>query len=95
MLLAERASRTQSNRKWCLVGFAAVLAVLWAITGTFDDFYGADVGPAMRRELGAFAYAYTILAPLESVAPIAVVLAWGLKMLKKPRQWPNGGRSTT
>ncbi len=62
------------RRRWALALLAGTLAVLWASAGAFDDFYSADVGPAMRRELSAAqANAYAILLPIESAAPAVAV----------------------
>ena len=69
--LSGRRSRGAWNR---LVGLAAAaLAITWAVAGTFDDFLSADVGPAMRQELGALAIWYALALFVASAAPVIVV----------------------
>jgi hypothetical protein len=76
--------------RWAPVLVAATLAVLWGDVGTSDDWYSADVGPAMRAELPRHqAQAYAVLLPIETVAPsLAVVLL----VLFLRRAQPQKGR---
>jgi hypothetical protein len=65
---------------------AIVLAVTWATTAVFDDFFSPDVGPAMRVELGRGSGSYGALLVLDSVAPLlAALTAARLRPQSAPR----------
>jgi hypothetical protein len=86
VLLMVWARRLQSSWRWALVLAATGLALFWAAAAAFDDFYSADVGPAMRAELGDLAKMYAALLPLESAAPILAVVTLGFRLVRTQRQ---------
>jgi hypothetical protein len=78
--------RARGAWRWAAILFATAIALAWAIAGAFDDLFSRDVGPAMWLELGPVAGVYASSLPLESAAPILVVVALGIRTLSTDRQ---------